>query len=170
MGGVTVIDAAGRVERTIRAKDGLAVDDVESLALDPSGNVWIGTDGAGAWKVAQTGFTTFTQQDGILGRVAAFVRSQAGEAVLFTKQENTLRIYVWQPDRFQLVRTLQSPQKFGWGTGQIAFHGAKREWWIADAGGLYKFSTVQRSCGTQKPAARVDVEGNARETSAGANL
>ena len=90
-------------------------------------------------KVAQTGFTTFTQQDGILGRVAAFVRSQAGEAVLFTKQKTRCVFMRGQPDRFQLVRTLQSPQKFGWGTGQIAFHGAKREWWIADAGGLYKF-------------------------------
>jgi ligand-binding sensor domain-containing protein len=91
-GGVTVTDSEGNVRRTITGADGLGTDDVEALARDSHGNIWVGTDGAGAVKIAQSGFTMFSQRDGIGGHPSAILESRAGEQVLITKTAQRLRI------------------------------------------------------------------------------
>ena len=171
VGGVTVIDAAGRIERTIRAKDGLAVDDVESLALDPSGNVWIGTDGAGAAKVAQTGFTTFTQQDGIVGRVAAFVRSTSGRSSVVHQTRKHIAYLCVAAGPFRTCADDCSRHRSLAGARvKLHFTGRNASGGSPDAGGLYKFRPSSAVAELKTPAARVDVEGNGREASAGASF
>ena len=137
-GGVTVTDARGVVQRQITGADGLVVDDAEALAEDPSGNVWVGTDGGGAVKIARSGFTTYSARDGIEGRPSAIFESQAGELMLATKSESRMHFYRRQGERFQWERTVSSRQNFGWGTGQVAFQGRQGDWWIASAAGLYR--------------------------------
>ncbi|HXK01672.1 MAG TPA: two-component regulator propeller domain-containing protein [Verrucomicrobiae bacterium] len=140
-GGVTVVNSAGSIQRKIIGADGLVVDDIEALALDASGNVWVGTDGAGAAKIAQSGFATYSHKDGIEGRPSAILESRAGDLVLITKTDEKLGVYVRRGERFHLVRALASRQKFGWGAGQIAIEGTEHDWWIA-SGGLFRFAAA----------------------------
>jgi signal transduction histidine kinase/ligand-binding sensor domain-containing protein len=140
-GGITVIDSAGTIRRKITGADGLVVDDVEALARDSHGNIWVGTDGAGAAKIAQSGFTTFSRKDGIEGHPSAIFESRAGEQVMITKTEQRLRVYVRQGERYRLTKSLTSRKNYGWGNGQIAFQEAEGEWWLTTSAGLYRFAS-----------------------------
>ena len=137
-GGVTVTDPNRAVQRKITGTDGLVVDDCEALAEDPSGNIWVGTDGGGAAKIARSGFTTYSSRDGIEGRPSAILESQAGELVLVTKNEATVHFYRRQRERFERLTTISSRKSFGWGTGQVALQAKQGEWWLASVGGLYR--------------------------------
>ena len=139
-GGITIVDGSGTVRGCIRGKDGLVTDDVEALAQDRDGNIWVGTDGAGAVKLAQAGFTTYTNDDGILGRPAAIFESREREVVLLTKTEALLRVYILRNGQFHLLRTLSSAQGFRWGIGQIGLQAADGEWWIATGEGVSRFA------------------------------
>ena len=138
-GGITIVDATGTVRGHIRGKDGLITDDVEALAQDRDGNIWVGTDGAGAVKLAQTGFTTYTGDDEILGRPAAIFESREHEVVLLTKTDARLRIYVRGHGQFNLRKTISSPHGFPWGTGQIGLQTKDGDWWIATGEGVSRF-------------------------------
>jgi ligand-binding sensor domain-containing protein/two-component sensor histidine kinase len=149
VGGVTVVDAAGVVQRRMAGADGLVVDDVEALAQDAAGNIWVGTDGGGAIKIAQSGFTSYAEPDGILGHPSALFESRSGELVLLTKTDDALRWYVWSGARFRLVRTLSSKRHFGWGAGQVAFQGASGDWWITTTAGLFRFAASPSIAGVE---------------------
>lgn len=151
-GGVTVTDSAGVVQRRVTAADGLVVDDVEALAQDTDGNIWVGTDGGGAVKIAQSGFTTYSEKDAILGRPSAIFESQAGELVLLTKTADALRWYVRQGGQFRLLRTLSASQSFSWGAGQVALQGVQGDWWTATSAGLYRFSPSRAATGLETSA------------------
>jgi len=138
-GGIAMVDGNGAVRGRVRGKDGLVVDDIEALAQDRDGNIWVGTDGAGAIKLAQTGFTTYSRDDRILGRPAAILESRQRELVLLTKTDALLRIYSRRNGQFHLLRTLSSPHGFPWGTGQIGLQAADGDWWIATGEGVSRF-------------------------------
>jgi ligand-binding sensor domain-containing protein len=42
-----------------------AADKINSMAEDGAGNLWLGTDTKGAWKLARTGFTLYGEADGV---------------------------------------------------------------------------------------------------------
>lgn len=157
-GGISVVGASGAVQRTMNAKAGLIVDDVEALGLDASGNVWAGTDGGGAAKIAQSGFTTFGQEDGITGRPADIFESKAGELVLVTKADDAMRVYVRNAERFRMARLIPQRSRVGWGIGQVFAQGAGGIWWAATGGGLLRFPSSKAAATLGNPVA-VDTSG-----------
>ncbi len=53
-------------------------DDVQSIAADERGNIWLGTDGGGAARILADGFTTYDLTDGLAG---SFISSLSLDAL-----------------------------------------------------------------------------------------
>ena len=136
--GLTLLES-GQVRQRIGAADGLVVDGIEALTEDRDGNIWVGTDGGGAVKIAQGGFTTYSQADGLVGHPSTILESQAGELVVVAKTEDEVRLNLWRGNGFKPFQPAFPSQGAGWGVGQTAFQARNKEWWIAKANGLFRF-------------------------------
>lgn len=55
----------GKTFESYALEQGLSAKSVGPLMEDRDGNLWIGTYGSGVMKVARTGFTSFTEADGV---------------------------------------------------------------------------------------------------------
>lgn len=124
-------------------KNGLQHDKCLALAEDGEGNLWIGTGGGGAHRLARDGFTLFGEADGIqFGKVAAIFADQKGALWLVNDANRYLHrlvgrawktVHYYRPKKMKLL---------GWGSHQIAFQSRTGEWWFASGEGVYRFPNV----------------------------
>jgi ligand-binding sensor domain-containing protein len=120
---------------------------VWSLNEDAYGNLWIGT-ADGAMRLARTGFTTYTEADGIGFRdVFHITESIAGEVNVYTRFGN-LDFYIDRFDGEGFVSQKIKPRAFAvssdWYVGQTPIRDRQGEWWWPTRKGLFRFATAGR--------------------------
>jgi len=142
--------------RLLTSAQGLIANTVQALAADRAGNIWAGTQGAGAMKIQPAGFTTFREGDGLgSDRVAAVLADRTGAVLAVTDAPNGKHaVNVFDGAGFRGV----VPKVFGdratWGRNQILLQSRSGEWWMATQVGLCRFppTGVADLSGTQPKA------------------
>jgi ligand-binding sensor domain-containing protein/two-component sensor histidine kinase len=129
---------------TQTASHGLPASGVEALAEDTAGNLWIGTDGSGAAKLAWKTFLTYTADDGLGGGQIDSIFEDAGSLCVLTRKGNTdLYVNEFDGSRFHATRVNlpAGTRLLNWGArAQSMAHDAEGNWWIGTSNGLFRYS------------------------------
>jgi ligand-binding sensor domain-containing protein/signal transduction histidine kinase len=114
---------------------------LESLATDSHGGLWVGTDGSGAARVPGSGFSRFTEADGLpIRKVWAIMEDRKGELMVITKDEDQYALSRFDGLRFHPVRPVNPHgTMWGWSWSQIAVHSKLGDWWLATSQGLVRY-------------------------------
>jgi ligand-binding sensor domain-containing protein len=145
--------------RSYDERNGLSYFDVTALNEDLAGNLWLGTNTAGAMKFTRGGFSTFGQQDGIetvnavfedraanlcfRGTVLGDARTSLFEGAkpdpLGARQGSLHGRLGWfDGQRFDWFKPL-AVGHFGWVPEQVTLQARTGEWWVGTGEGLYRF-------------------------------
>jgi ligand-binding sensor domain-containing protein/signal transduction histidine kinase len=142
-------------------RHGLSFQEVTALNEDSGGNLWLGTNTAGAMKLARDGFVTYDEQDGV-DSVGAIFADRAGgvcfrgyvlgdkHASIFDGGKIDLlhsgEITYWQTlGRYDgqqftwFVPSVLKGKNFGWVREGLTLQARNGEWWVAMHGQLYRF-------------------------------
>ena len=142
-------DSSGRPPafRRYTTANGLTSDYLTGLGEDRAGNLWVGTGGSGAMKMARNGFTTFGRADGLAPDVAGMVEDSSGELYVVSRTERELVLNRFDGTRFVQIRPRFPSQVnyLGWGWSQIAVQDRAGEWWVATGRGLCRYPRVSRA-------------------------
>jgi ligand-binding sensor domain-containing protein/signal transduction histidine kinase len=114
---------------------------LNALAIDSQDALWMGTDGGGLARLAGSGFSTFTETDGLpIRKVWSVMEDRKGDLMVITKDEQDYAINRFDGSRFQPTR-LSNPfgSMFGWSWSQIAVHSGSGSWWLATSDGLLRY-------------------------------
>jgi ligand-binding sensor domain-containing protein/signal transduction histidine kinase len=114
---------------------------LERLAVDVLGNMWVGTDGGGVARISGSGFSSFTQRDGLApGKISAIFEDGNGVLYAVTKDETSYSINKFDGYRFHRV-PIKAPSGIGWGWSwsQIIVHSRSGDWWLATGSGLLRY-------------------------------
>lgn len=152
-------DADGRRFRTYSERNGLSYFDITALNEDLAGNLWLGTNTAGAMKLTRGGFSTFGEQDGI-ETVNAVFEDRAGRLCLrgnVLGDEHTSvfegarlpppdsyhtalhpRLGCFDGRRFDWFKP-RAVTDFGWVPEGVTLQARNGEWWAGTGEGLYRF-------------------------------
>ena len=148
-------DGRGRF-RSYDERNGLSYFDITALNEDRAGNLWLGTNTAGAMKLTRGGFSTFEHRDGIETVSAVFedraanlcVRgSVLGDATTRVFEgaksdrvdaRNRSRLGWFDGQRFDWFRPL-AVGFLGWVHEQVTLQARTGEWWVGTGDGLYRF-------------------------------
>jgi ligand-binding sensor domain-containing protein/signal transduction histidine kinase len=111
-----------------------------SLAEDRHRNVWIGTGGAGALRLARNGFTSYTEADGLSATpIRSVLQGPAGDLHVVSVNQH---IHRFDGTRFAAVRVNLSEDVGAVNSG-VALQDRAGEWWIPGGAGLYRFPKVE---------------------------
>jgi len=125
---------------------------LESLATDSQGGLWLGTDGGGAARLPGSGFSRFTESDGLpIPKVWAIMEDQKGDLIVITKDQDQYSLNRFDGLRFHPVRPASPQSLWGWSWGQIAVNSPSGDWWLATGQGLLRFDRGL-SAGPSRPA------------------
>ncbi|MGH9933183.1 MAG: sensor histidine kinase [Pyrinomonadaceae bacterium] len=137
-------DEKGRRFYSYTERNGLSFHDVTALNEDLVGNLWLGTNNAGAMKLARNGFGTFDEQEA-LSQVNAIFADRTGTvcfkgAKLLVNPdsfESHIRFGCFDGERFTWFKPKSIPY-LGW-TMEAAAQTRNGEWWVGSGDGLYRF-------------------------------
>jgi ligand-binding sensor domain-containing protein/signal transduction histidine kinase len=156
-------DGRGRFFRSYNERNGLSHHDINTMAEDLAGNLWLGSP-AGVMKLARKGFTTYDEQDGIDeanaifadrrgdvcarswilgdGRISVFEGAKLD--VLHTNLgEHVPRFGCFDGQRFAwLLPDALRKRNLGWVGEGLTLQARSGEWWIGTGSGLYRFPAV----------------------------
>jgi len=119
---------------------------VWSLNEDWYGNLWIGT-AEGVMRLARSGFTSYTETDGIGFRdIYRIAESNVGEVTLYTRLDD-LHFSVARFDGEAFTSQEVKPRAFAissfdWHQGQIPIRDSRGEWWWPTFEGLFRFASA----------------------------
>jgi len=136
-------DQGGHNIRTYMGAEALTDPRVWALGEDGYGNLWVGTAN-GAVRVAQGGFTTYTEADGLAGReVINITESATGELSVQTRSAGGNHISRFDGQHFASVDPMlpRSGDSYN-----IIFGPQDREgqWWLATPSGVWRFPKISR--------------------------
>ena len=148
-------DPAARF-RVYTRRHGLTLEGTTTLAEDADGNLWIGTDVAGAMKLARNGFVTYSERDGVLSALDVFgdatgavyvrgVTAWGTPAESYppdaTRTSDGGYAHRWGWITRQGIEWFQPapPFGFGWVGNEVTLQTRNGEWWIAGDVGIYRF-------------------------------
>lgn len=154
-------DEQGRRFHSYTERNGLSYHDVTALNEDLGGNLWMGTNTAGAMKLARDGFITYDVQDGLEQVNAVFKDSAGGicfrgwvlsdrgksvfEGAKLDLLHSNLSEHVMRFGHFNgqdfvwfLPDALKKPY-LGWVGEGLTLQARNGEWWIGTGTGLYRF-------------------------------
>jgi ligand-binding sensor domain-containing protein/signal transduction histidine kinase len=154
-------DEHGQRFRAYTKRHGLSFQEVTRLSEDSGGNLWLGTNTAGAMKLAHDGFVTYDEGDGV-DSVGVIFADRAGgvcfrgyvlgdkHASIFDGGKVDLLhsrgITYWQTlGRYDgqqftwFVPNVLKGKDFGWVREGVTLQGRNGEWWVAMHGQLYHF-------------------------------
>src|SRR5262249_45757607 len=141
---VSVRSGAGLRFNPVGRGQGLSLVKAIAVMEDRSGNIWVGSDGSGAFKVARTGFTSYDGRDGLpgpycvslphdrQGRLYASTHTMHVETVL-----SRLDSSPFPAIRVNVPRRIKGR---GWGSSQLTFQDHLGDWWVPTGEGLVRFS------------------------------
>ncbi len=156
----------GHAFRVYTTRNGLSYFDITALSEDAGGNLWLGTNNAGAMKFALNGFTSYGERDG-LRQAGTVFSDRAGNLCYRGAVLGDARASVFEGARLNLVSTVQpayherigcfdgrhfngfqpaaikSPS-WGWVSEQIILQTRCGEWWFGTGVGLYRFPPADR--------------------------
>ncbi|PYR62692.1 MAG: hypothetical protein DMF91_05825 [Acidobacteria bacterium] len=169
-------DAQGRFFHSYTTANGLSYFEINALSEDLDGNLWLGTNAAGAMKLARAGLRTYGERDGI-EKVGAIFEDRAGD-VCFTGtvfgdartsvfEGATLDVLSGQPaslhgrlgcfdgSRFDWFKP-EAVTDFGWVGEGVTLQARSGEWWVGTGEGLYRFPASNHFAGLRsaRPLAR----------------
>jgi ligand-binding sensor domain-containing protein/signal transduction histidine kinase len=126
-------------------RTGLVSNHLSAVLVDEAGNAWIGTDAHGLMRINSTGFTSYTEDDGLIDRrVASVTLGPSGEAVAVTlPPEGT--IHIPDGERF-LPLGIPLPDLGplpGWGLNQVTFFDHDGKLWVPTPRGLFRFPRLE---------------------------
>ena len=118
----------------------LARERVNTLAMDAAGNLWVGTDSRGAWKVSLTGFTLFDNQDGINSsdEIMSVLSDKRGN-VFVVSRPNKLSHFT--QGKFETLVPFGLTNR-SWSWHFLDLLSRDDEWWIPGADGLRHYPHV----------------------------
>jgi ligand-binding sensor domain-containing protein/signal transduction histidine kinase len=125
---------------------GLSDRSVIAIAEDRAGNIWAGTEGAGAMRIDRRGFTTYREDDGLVtDRVFSVFEDGEGELVAVTLrsslQGKTLNIFDGAKFRAAAPQTFND--RPSWGSNQLILRSRTGEWWAATKDGLCRYPAMK---------------------------
>ena len=146
--------------RTYSERSGLSYDNVTAVNEDLGGNLWLGTNTAGAMKLTRNGFSTYGVQDGIRtvneifedragsvcfrGTVLGDARTSVFEGAkldLLSPQQPVMhhsRLGCFNGQRFDWFRP-SAVTNMGWVHEQVTRQARNGDWWVGTGEGLYRF-------------------------------
>ena len=118
-------------------------DTVNSLAEDPVGNLWLGTELKGAWQLVRSGFVSFGEKDGVPESedIRAIYVSPSGEIFLPARPRRILKLQ--ENGIFAAVYPSGLTGR-SWGWTNLDFQSVDGEWWVAAADGLRRYPKVSQ--------------------------
>jgi ligand-binding sensor domain-containing protein/signal transduction histidine kinase len=144
------IGAGGEVRQVERytEEDGLPSPGVSTLVEDTQGDLWGSTDGAGVFRILESGFVSYSMKDGLgNARIASVFEDRSGRVVVQTTWVSGPDIRVQQGDGFKLIPIRHPPSitYFGWGWNQYIVPAHDGEWWVSAGQGLLRFPKLARA-------------------------
>jgi ligand-binding sensor domain-containing protein/two-component sensor histidine kinase len=152
--------------RAFAQPHGLTYQEVQSLADDGNGNLWLGISGGGVAKLARSGITAFTEADGFKSARGIF-RNRAGDLFVVGGVDRFL-INRYDQEQFTPIQ-LSFPKgtSFSWGWNQLVVEDRAGDWWVATTGGLSRYpkaSSFNQRGGTLPKANYTKPDGLAGDT------
>ena len=131
--------------------NGLVHADIQGLAEDSDGGLWVATDGGGAARVVTDGFITFDHSDGLaFPYVGSMSLDREGRLLAMTSTPGKIAVHRIEGSRFLPFR-LGIPDSFVPATWlpwhQTVLESRTGKWWSASSRGLLRFSYPGRSRG-----------------------
>ncbi len=149
LAGISVLPSSGDpVFRNLTRVHGLSDRAIVALAADKAGNMWAGTEGAGAMRIGCAGFVTFHEQDGLPNdRMFSVFGDRSGTLLAVTQSAPPSRrsLNVFDPVdlSFHTVTPKVFADKASWGQHQILLQARTGEWWAATNIGLCRFAPMR---------------------------
>ena len=136
-------DAGGhwRVRERWTTRDGLESDLVGALALDPAGNLWIGTSTRGAMRLLRGGLRRYPEvEESASFLVGLSGDGGAGMVVLAAVEQRRYRLHHLSPEGHSAidVRMPRDISYLGWGAPRIV-RDVTGSWWVATGNGLVRY-------------------------------
>src|SRR5687767_3665240 len=150
--------------RSYTTRNGLSYSNITALNEDLGGNLWLGTNTAGAMKLTRGGFSGYGEQDGIhqvhavfedlaghlcfRGRVLGDARTSVFEGAKLDPLRGDQAVYhtrlgCFDGQRFDWFKPIESYFGWVWGWGWVNAHvtlqAKSGEWWVGTGRGLYRF-------------------------------
>ena len=144
-----VINADGGIqaEKQFGEADGLPAITISDFVEDSQGSLWGATEGAGVFRIEESGFVAYSTQDGLgNARIASLFEDGAGRLVVETSWDHGINVHVRNEDRFEEVK-IRTPaiRSLGWGWNQFVLPGRNGEWWVPTGEGLLRFPVLART-------------------------
>lgn len=126
------------------AADGIPSDSVTGLLEDAGNNLWASTDGSGIFRIADSGITAYTAQDGLGNeRIASIFEDLEGRLIVQTSWDYGPTVHIHKNDRFEQVAIQHPNIKFwGWGWNQFVQAAHDGAWWVPTGEGLLRFPVL----------------------------
>lgn len=112
----------------------------QSLAEDAGGNLWLGTNQEGAWKLALSGFTRYDTRDGLPTADISSLGVDASGNVFTTDGQHSISRLA--NGKFETVAPNGLTGR-SWGSRQLDFQDADGDWWIPSVKGLLRYANVK---------------------------
>ena len=118
-------------------------DNVNALAEDQVGNLWLGTELKGAWQLVRSGFVSFGEKDGVPESedIRAIYVNPSGDIFLPARPKRILRLQ--ENGIFAAVYPSGLTGR-SWGWTNLDFESVDGEWWIAAVDGVRRYPKVAR--------------------------
>ena len=112
-----------------------------SLTIDHLGNLWVGTGSVGVARIPASGFSSFSERDGLGVRgVWAVFEDRTGTLMAVTKDEDHYFLNRFDGYRFHPVRPkMPFATVWGWTWSHIVVHSRTGDWWLATGAGLLRY-------------------------------
>jgi signal transduction histidine kinase/ligand-binding sensor domain-containing protein len=129
-------------ERIVRLSD--STEPISFVGTeDRAGNLWFGTENAGALRLNAQGFVSFNGDDGLPIRTLRGIFVTPSGGVTVVAHQDTF--YRFDDHGFSAVSApIPAAVDRGWSFHQSSFQDSQGEWWIATAEGLWHFASTAK--------------------------
>jgi ligand-binding sensor domain-containing protein len=129
----------------ITTRQGLSDNNIEALAEDVDGDLWLGAADDGVMKVSGDNITLFTADDGLADpNVVALFEDRKRRLYAVTRSRTELAINRFDAGRFTKIRPLFPAEAPALGRGfqQLALQDHSGAWWLATGDGLLRYASA----------------------------